>query len=437
MAHQPTRLSADDLAQRSDDAHHVILDARPIAAYNGWRLRGEPRGGHVPGAKSVPLSWTRYMDWVEVLDEKGIRPDLPVTVYGYDEEDSTEMADRLEALGFDDVSIFSGFVDEWSADSDRPLHRLARYHQLVHPEWLQSLIAGEHPETYPGRGYVICHSHFDNIEDYGKGHIPGAIPLDTLALEDETSWNRRSPDEIRASLQALGIRHDTTVVVYGRFSFPRMQDAHPGKRAGHLGAIRCAAILLYAGVEDVRILNGGITPWETNGYPLSTEAVHPTPVDDFGAPIPGHPEYFIDTPEAKQLLASDDGELVSVRSWDEFIGLTSGYHYIEPTGRIPGAVFGNCGTDAYHMENYRNFDYTMREYQEVAASWAEAGLGPEKRVAFYCGTGWRGSEAFMNAYLMGWPRVAVYDGGWYEWSSDPANPVDSGETSIEAVSAGA
>jgi thiosulfate/3-mercaptopyruvate sulfurtransferase len=22
---------------------------------------------------------------------------------------------------------------------------------------------------------------------------------------------------------------------------------------------------------------------------------------------------------------------------------------------------------------------------------------------------------------MGWPRIAVYDGGWFEWSSDPVN----------------
>jgi len=29
---------------------------------------------------------------------------------------------------------------------------------------------------------------------------------------------------------------------------------------------------------------------------------------------------------------------------------------------------------------------------------------------------------------MGWPRIAVYDGGWFEWSRDPAhNPIESGD----------
>jgi len=28
---------------------------------------------------------------------------------------------------------------------------------------------------------------------------------------------------------------------------------------------------------------------------------------------------------------------------------------------------------------------------------------------------------------MGWPRVSVFDGGWFEWSNDPKNPFETGE----------
>jgi hypothetical protein len=35
-------------------------------------------------------------------------------------------------------------------------------------------------------------------------------------------------------------------------------------------------------------------------------------------------------------------------------------------GRIAGDVWGNCGTDAYHMQHYRNLDNTMRPYPEIA-----------------------------------------------------------------------
>jgi molybdopterin synthase sulfurtransferase len=111
----------------------------------------------------------------------------------------------------------------------------------------------------------------------------------------------------------------------------------------------------------------------------------------------------------------------------------SGYNYIEKKGRIPGSVFSNCGSDAYHMENYRNLDHTTREYGEIAEAWRSVGITPEKHNAFYCGTGWRGSEAFFNAWLMGWPRVSVFDGGWHEWSSDESNPIETGEPAAVAA----
>jgi len=428
MSQNISKLSTGELVQKTGmEEQCIIIDIRPIAAYNGWTLQGERRGGHIPGAKSIPLQWTQYMDWVEVLEEKNITEERPIVVYGYSATDSLEMAKQLRKLGYGDICVYNNFVHEWTTNPKLPMDRLPRYPHLVYPKWVRQLIDGDSPPHYDNDHYVICHSHYDHIEDYNKGHIPGAIPVDTNSLESTETWNRRSPEELRETLQNLGIRNDTTVVIYGRFSSPVYdEEKFPGKSAGHLGALRCAAIMLYAGVKDIRILNGGITSWETEGFELSTKPNEPNPIDNFGMDIPAHPEYMIDTTAAKQLLPSDQGELVSIRSWEEFIGNRSGYHYIERKGRIPGAVYGNCGSDAYHMENYRNFDHTMREYQEVEAAWREGGITPDKRIAFYCGTGWRGSEAFWIAWLMEWPNISVYDGGWFEWCNDPGNPIETG-----------
>ena len=410
-----TSVSPQTFAAHWADPAHAILDVRPTAAYNGWPLQNESRGGHVPGAKHLPFGWTRYMDWVEVVEEKQLSPDQPVTIYGYDADEAETMAAKLSRLGFDDLWIYDGFVDDWAADPRRPVSRLDRYQQLVPPNWLHGLLHGGDAPAVNGTDTVVCHAHFDHRADYEEGHIPGAVPLNTNWLESPETWNRRSPEELEAALCDLGIQRDTTVVLYGRFSHPTYEQEHPAQSAGHLGAMRCAAILLYAGVEDVKILNGGLNTWTEAGYELSTDDVSPAPVTETGLDVPERPEFMLDIEGAEALLAADDGALVSVRSWSEFIGERSGYHYIEQTGRIPGAVFGNCGSDAYHMENYRNFDYTTRAFEEVARKWGEAALVPSKHIAFYCGTGWRGSEAFMNAYLMGWPRISVYDGGWYEW----------------------
>ncbi len=227
-------------------------------------------------------------------------------------------------------------------------------------------------------------------------------------------------------LEGLGITRASTVVLYGRDSVPDAGDPFPGSSAGQIAAFRCAFIMLWAGVRDVRVLNGGLQAWLDAGYDLSCVPTAPEPVADFGGEIPARPELAVDLPEAKAILAARDANLVCVRSRREYLGEVSGYNYIAPKGRIPGAVFADCGSDAYHMENYRNLDHTCREYGEVAAAWRASGITPDKHNAFYCGTGWRGSEAFFNAWLLAWPRVSVYDGGWYEWSSDPANPIETG-----------
>ena len=292
---------------------------------------------------------------------------------------------------------------------------LCRYNHLVPARWLNSLIVNGNADRYHNRKFVICHAHYRNIGAYDEGHIPGAISLDTNSLESSRTWNARTPQELEETLKQSGITHDTTVILYGRFSFPDNLDQFPGSSAGQLAAMRCALIMLYAGVKDVRVLNGGLQSWMDDGFEVSKEYTAPEPVSRFGISIPGHPEFLVDTPRAKEILNSPNENLVCVRSWREYIGEVSGYNYIRKKGRIPGAVFVNCGTDAYHMDNYRNVDHTTREYQELEEIWAQAGVTSGKYNSFYCGTGWRGSEAFINAWLMGWSNISVYDGGWFEW----------------------
>jgi thiosulfate/3-mercaptopyruvate sulfurtransferase len=126
--------------------------------------------------------------------------------------------------------------------------------------------------------------------------------------------------------------------------------------------------------------------------------------------------------------AAKDGFVTASHSipFVEQTGTTSGYGYIARTGRIAGDVWGGGGSDAYQMQHYRNLDNTMRAYPEIVARWQASGVTPDRRVAFYCGTGWRASEAWYCALLMGWQHIAVYDGGWLEWAQDPTNPIEVG-----------
>jgi molybdopterin synthase sulfurtransferase len=364
-----------------------------------------------------------------LLVEKRITRDRTVVIYGHGPTDAAALGSRLAVGGHEDVLIYEEGFGAWASDEARPVDRLPNFDRLVHIDWLRRILAGERPEAAPTGRYLLFHVNFGVPDEYADGHIPTALYLDTNRLEDPQDWNRRSPDELDQAVRALGITHDTTVIVYGRDTEGDANEKWPGRRAGQIAATRAAMILRYAGVDDVRLLDGGYDWWVQAGNPVETTIREPSPVVDFGVAIPARPEVIVDLPEAKEILADPAGAaLVSVRTWREHIGAVSGYNYIGPAGRIKGDVWGNCGTDAYHMQHYRNVDNTMRAYPEIAANWEQAGITADKRVAFYCGTGWRASETWFYAYLMGWPRVAVYDGGWFEWSQDPAaNPIELGD----------
>ena len=428
-------ISTAELAARLSEVGLIVVDTRPTAAYNGWRLDGAARGGHIPGAVAFPIDWLRRVsndDVAELLEQKGISSASTVVLYG---SNPSELKALLLERGVE-VLVYQPGWSEWAADDTLPIEGIPNYEKLVYPEWLFELINGQSPDTYRGGSFVLLHVNFGVPEEYEEGHIPGALYLDTNQLEDASNlWQRRTPAELEATLLSVGITSDTTVVLYGRDTAGDANEKWPGRRAGQIAATRAAAILRYAGVEDVRLLDGGYDWWVTAGYPLETVLRESVPVESFGVTIPQHPEYIVDLPEAKSILADQDGAaLVSVRTWKEHIGKVSGYNYIEPRGRIAGDVWGNCGSDAYHMQHYRNVDNTMRPYPEIAANWKDAGITPDKWVAFYCGTGWRASETWFYAYLMGWDRIAVYDGGWFEWSKDPVNnPIEVGEPESAVV----
>src|ERR1700682_1638730 len=74
-----------ELRQRLGDPDLTIVDLRPLPAYNGWRLSGAARGGHIPGAVAFPSAWLDSVDAPEVerlLHEKGILHGREVVLYG-------------------------------------------------------------------------------------------------------------------------------------------------------------------------------------------------------------------------------------------------------------------------------------------------------------------------------------------------------------------
>lgn len=386
----------------------AVIDTRPSAFYNGWPQTLNGSGGHEPAALNLSASWLALMSdeqlsmWAKQhqLTKTGL-----MALYG---DDARAVKARLEKLGFTQISMLTDALQDPSR-----LQKLTHFEQLVYPQWIHDLQNKKPVTAAPTGDWKVIEAGWGAPKKYLLSHIPGAGYINTEEVESEPLWNKVSDDKLKAMLAKHGIRHDTTVILYGR-------DVY--------AAARVAAIMLYAGVKDVRLLDGGWTTWSTADLPVERGLPsQPMPAPDFGAPIPGQPQLMLDMEQARALLHRKDASLVSIRSWPEFIGTTSGYSYIKPKGEIAGARWGHAGSDSTHMEDFHNPDGTMRTGDDITAMWKSWNIRPDQHVAFYCGTGWRASETLMYARAMGWKNVGLYDGGWYEWSADPKNPVVSGE----------
>ena len=402
------------LAQLQEQ-HGAAIDTRASAFYNGWPQTLSAPSGHEPAALNLSATWLSAMSDDQIgrwAKQHQLTPTTTIALYGSD-ADNQAVSARLKKAGYPRVSVLSDALQ-----SPERLQRLPHFEQLVYPQWIYQLSQGKPVAAAPAGDWKVIEAAWGAPKLYLLSHIPGAGYIDTNEVESEPLWNKVSDAQLKAMLAKHGIRHDTTVILYGR-------DVY--------AAARVAQIMLYAGVNDVRLLDGGWLTWSDSGLPVergTAPTVKPEP--DFGVTIPAQPQLMLDMEQARGLLHRQDASLVSIRSWPEFIGTTSGYSYIKPKGEIAGARWGHAGSDSTHMEDFHNPDGTMRSADDIAAMWKQWNILPEQQVSFYCGTGWRASETFMYARAMGWKNVSVYDGGWYEWSSSPKNPIASGERGPDA-----
>lgn len=251
---------------------------------------------------------------------------------------------------------------------------------FVSADWVNSLIEGKQPQS---DNYVIVEASWGEPSDeYKNTHIPGAVHMNTDLIEESTYWNIRTPEEIEQVFKDFGITKDTTVIVYS---------------SDISAASRVAFVCVWAGVEEVHVLDGGLNAWLAGNFPTESGIVEPVSVEDFGATIPAHPEYLLSMPqEVLEAQKDDNFRLVSIRSWEEFIGQTSGYSYIERAGEPLGAVWG------HDVDAYLNEDGTVKSIDEIQETlWNEWDIKKGNRIAFYCGTGWRATVPFLICYENG------------------------------------
>ncbi len=291
----------------------------------------------------------------------------------------------------------------------RLVETLPRSETIVSPQWVKALLDFQasrgktaRPAHYFNNRVVILEASWakpEKAKDYLAGHIPSAIHLNTDNVENGyPRWLLRPVNELHEVIGRLGITPETTVVVYSKQT---------------IAAARIWWVLMYAGVSDVRFLNGGVEAWTAAGFPAETAIGTPQPVT-FSAKV--REDFLATTDYVCAHLGKNNVQLADVRSREEFVGQISGYDYINFKGRLPGSI--NIGNADDSARLYQNPDGTLRNFDEIQTMWNQAGVEKNGEVIFYCGSGWRSSLAFLYAWAMGFKHIRNYSDGWAGWSTN-------------------
>lgn len=242
----------------------------------------------------------------------------------------------------------------------------------------------------------------DGRAAYERGHLPGAV---YVSLEDELSDHTvegrgRHPLPSGTALQAAarrwGVRTGVPVVVYDDWN--------------RAGSARAWWVLTAAGIDDVRILDGGLAAWTSVGGELESGPLDPRPGDVTVA----HDDLYAGarrTVTADALL--EPGRVVlDARAPERFRGEVES---VDPVaGHIPGAV--NVPSTRLLAD-----DGTLLSDADLARAFEDA----DDDVAVYCGSGVTAAVTIAGLAAAG-VDAALYPGSWSEWSSDPSRPVARG-----------
>lgn len=232
--------------------------------------------------------------------------------------------------------------------------------------------------------------------EYKYGHIPGAIhfpPDMSKGLRKSAKSNAPmmlEDDEILAKTLGMhGLSVNSHVIAYS--------DA--GQDAGFI-----LAILDYAGVNDLSLLNGGITAWKKSGLEISTDVVRP---EAKTFEINPRKELVVHNDYVKENLDNPGVTVVDVRILQQSLGALK-HPLAKRGGRIPGSILFPI-TGLYMDHSY------LKTPEELLWVLRDRNIRPEKTVIVSCNTGWWGSGAQFILRYLGYRDVRLHDESWIGW----------------------
>lgn len=271
---------------------------------------------------------------------------------------------------------------------------MAGFGPIVSPEWLHDHIDDADLRVIDFHWSLKGGS---GREEYGRGHIPGAVFVELDAVTGREGGGRHplpTGEQFESEMRKAGVSPGTKVVVYDD--------------AGGSVASRLWFLLHWFGHESQAVLDGGIGAWLG---PLET-AAKAVPSGTFRA-RPPDPSKILDFDHVRKLTGA---VLLDARLGERYRG------EVEPVdpkaGHIPGAL------SAPWQENLGP-DGRFKSPEQLRRRFADLGVLDANGAVAYCGSGVNATHNLLAMEIAGLKNGRLYAGSWSDWSNRDA-PIATG-----------
>ena len=244
------------------------------------------------------------------------------------------------------------------------------------------------------------------FDDYLAAHIPGAPFFDVDAVSDHNDPRPHMyPDaeQFARDVAALGISTGDTVVAYDSGSW--------------VAAPRAWWMFLSFGYRNVKVLDGGLKKWTSEGRAKQSGKVTPKP-GQFSAKL--DPTYIRSQQQILANIETRAEQLVDARPRGRFEGTAPEPRPESRSGHIPGS------RNVPYAELFDAGTGAMKSLDELRKAFSGAGVELSRPIVTTCGSGVSALVLTLALYRLGVRGTALYDGSWAEWGQPDGPPLATG-----------